>query len=559
MDVDKIETLIVADFTVDGLARCLNARVERPLFSATSAPFDQVQQVLLNPSHDAWNSRPGIVIVWTRAEAAIRSFHRLREGEQVAVEEIEADVDDFANVLRTGAANAEAFVVPTWVQPAFERGLGLLDRRPGQGLADAIARMNIRLADALADISNIYLVDTARWLAAAGPKSRSAKLWHIGKMAFTNDLFEHASADVASAAAALAGQSRKLIVLDLDDTLWGGVVGDDGQDNLVLGGPNPVGEAFQSFQAALRRLKNKGILLAIISKNEERTALEALASHDEMILRPDDFAGWRINWRDKARNMAELLEELGLLPHSVVYIDDNPVERARVQDVFPEILVPEWPDNKMLYESALNDLACFDTGRFSDEDKSRNESYVIERKRREVRQSLDSIEDWLKSLDIKIAVEPLDENNIGRVVQLLNKTNQMNLRTRRSGADELLNWSGTEGHAFYAFRVSDKFGDYGLVGLASLVESGEGAAIEDFVVSCRVIGRGVEKTMLHVLVEHARENNLPQVLAKPIPTRRNEPCIRFFEDDSGWVSSEAADGLMWNTSRHYPAPDHIQI
>src|SRR6185436_3816247 len=208
-------------------------------------------------------------------------------------------------------------------------GLGILNLKPGIGPAYALMRMNARLAEAVDNAPAIHLLDAGRWVAQAGRSATSPKLWHLGKIAFGPDVFRQAAADIKAGLRGIGGQARKLVVLDLDDTLWGGIVGDLGWEGLNLGGHSPVGESFVAFQRALKRLINRGIVLALVSKNTEAIALEAIDRHPEMVLRRDDFVAWRINWEDKAQNIASLVSELNLGLESVVFIDDNPAERAR--------------------------------------------------------------------------------------------------------------------------------------------------------------------------------------------------------------------------------------
>src|SRR5439155_12335873 len=288
---------------------------------------------------------------------------------------------------------------------------------------------------------------------------------------------------------------------------WGGIVGDLGWQSIRLGGHDPIGEAFRDFQLGLKILKERGVLLGIVSKNEESTALEAIRSHPEMVLRQDDFAGWRINWEDKAQNIANLAAELNLGLQSVVFLDDNPVERARVREVLPDVLVPELPANPMEFKAALQQLRCFDTPVISSEDQTRTGMYVSERQRRAAQAHISSLDQWLESLQMEVVAEPLSETNLDRATQLFNKTNQMNLSTRRLTKEELWSWSRENGNSMLVFRVSDKFGDYGLVGIASFrLEAGSqtDARIVDFILSCRVMGRKVEETMLHVLAVSAK-------------------------------------------------------
>jgi FkbH-like protein len=343
--------------------------------------------------------------------------------------------------------------------------------------------------------------------------------------------------------------------------LWGGIVGDVGWQNVRLGGIDPIGEAFRDFQVALKTLNRRGVLLGIASKNEESTALEAIRSHPEMVLRQDDFAGWRINWQDKAQNIADLTAELNLGLQSVVFIDDNPVERARVRDSLPEVLVPDWPENPMEYKSVLSRLRCFDVPVISEEDRSRTAMHVSERRRSEGRTHVASLEQWLDSLDIGVVAEPLTEATLDRATQLLNKTNQMNLSTRRMIKQELWNWSQQPENAVFVFRASDKFGDYGSVGIASFsLAAGkrEIAHLVDFVLSCRAMGRKIEETMLHVTSMYAGLAGAIGMRIAYIPTPKNQPCFRFFES-AGLSSNGDAKLFKLDLRKAYPKPAAIHL
>jgi FkbH-like protein len=240
-----------------------------------------------------------------------------------------------------------------------------------------------------------------------------------------------------------------------------------------------------------------------------------------------------------------------------VFIDDHPTERARVRDALPDVLVPDWPEDPALFRSALQDLRCFDAPTLSREDAVRTELYAAERHREELRTSVGSVDEWLSSLGIRVTVEELNAGNLARTAQLLNKTNQMNLATRRMTEAELLAWAGARGRKLWTFRVADKYGDAGLTGILGIETGDDTAAITDFVLSCRVMGRKVEETMLSIAVEHARRLRLPRVVARYLPTERNGPCLQFFAQ-SGF-RREDPDTFFWSTTDDYPAPAFIQV
>jgi FkbH-like protein len=325
---------------------------------------------------------------------------------------------------------------------------------------------------------------------------------------------------------------------------------------LRVGGHDHVGEAFVDFQRELKALSRRGILLAIASKNEEKVALEAIEKHPEMILERDDFVGWRIDWEDKALNIVDLVAALNLGLRSVVFIDDSPAERSRVREALPEVLVPEWPVDPALYAAALRDLRCFDVPRISSVDRERTGMYAAERRRRELKKEVPSLEDWFRSLALRVRAEPLNAGNAPRASQLLDRTHQMNLTGRQLSAAELLAWAALPGREAWVFYVSDRFGDSGLTGLASLEEKERWGLVADFALSCRVMGRQVEEAMVHHLVERASARGLEQLRAECVPTPQNGPCLSFF---TRRLPAAGAHAFSWELKRSFPLPPHIEL
>lgn len=326
--------------------------------------------------------------------------------------------------------------------------------------------------------------------------------------------------------------------------MGGGTVGEDGWQNLKLGGHDPQGEAFLDFQRQLKILARRGVLLGIVSKNEEPVALEAIRRHPEMVLRLEDFAGWRINWADKAENIAGLLAELKLTPAAAVFLDNDPAERDRVRRALPEVLVPDWPADTMRYSQELWRLRCFPFAAVSAEDRSRRELYAIKHQGDALRTECQSVDEWLASLQLVLAVEEAGPASLPRVVQLLNKTNQMNLSTRRLNADELNAWLAGGGRRLWAIRVRDRFGDHGLVGLFSLEVRGTTAQLTDFVLSCRVLGRRVEECMVWLAAEQGRLLGATRLQAQYVATPRNKPCLDLWQGLAGFVC-DAETTTFW--------------
>ena len=556
VSLPRYRGIVLADFTASELVAALQTADDAPLaLDVSEAPLSQVVQTLhaLVQGED----RPDAAVVWTRPEDTIRGFRALASGERVALPAILDEVDAFAAQIRAHAAAARFVFVASWARTPEQRGLGMLDLQSG-GLTATLLRMNLRLAEQLAEVPNVFVLDAQRWVAAGGLASVRPKRWFLGKVPYGPEVFSEAARDIRAALAGVLGMTKKLLVVDLDDTMWGGIVGDVGWEGLRLGGHDAAGEAFVEFQHRLLALSKRGVALAVVSKNEEQTALTAMRSHPEMVIRPEHLAAYRINWRDKAQNVVEIARELNLGLQSVVFLDDNPVERGRVRDALPEVLVPEWPADPTSYPLALDSLRCFDTPRVSDEDVARNAMYAVERERTAQQTQFESLDSWLASLGTHVRLERLSAANLARCTQLLNKTNQMNLRTRRLSEAELAAWAETPGHELWAAHVSDKFGASGLTGLLGLRVDGDTAHVEDYVLSCRVMGRRVEETLVWVATERARALGATTLVVEPLPTSKNMPCLRFWE---GTPFERSADGstYTWNVTESFPAPSVVQV
>jgi FkbH-like protein len=545
--------LVVSDFNAELVGRYLSADQSHPKCDATSAPYGQVFQILSDATPA---EKDRVALIWTRPEGVIPEYAKLLAGEQASAARLDEEVDAFAAMIKRFAQGCRHVLVASWLPTYHDRGMGLLSWGR-EGSAHHLARMNLRLSDALAGASDVFMLDSQGWIDASDA-ARDSKSWYLAKSPFTEKVFKAAARDVKSALRTASGLNRKLVVVDLDDTMWGGIVGDDGWENLRLGGHDHVGEAYVEFQRALMTLVRRGIAVAVVSKNDEAVALEAIASHPEMVIRTGDLVGWRINWKDKAQNIAELVNELNLGQQSTVFIDDNPTERGRVREALPEVLVPEWPTDPSRFADALRQLDCFDRAAITSEDRERTQMYVQERARRGSLDVASSPEDWLASLGVKVRVDPLSASNIKRIVQLLNKTNQLNLRTRRCTEKELTQWlEGGNNRDLAAVTVADRFGDVGLTGIVSWEQIGSTLEIVDYVLSCRAMGRQVEQLMVHLAAQAASRANCDTVVAKFVPTAKNRPCLEFWRS-SGFSESDQ-NVFQWTTDRDYPKPAFIAL
>ena len=301
-----------------------------------------------------------ISLIWSTPESISPEFKKLLNHEKANKNTIKKDIDFFFNCLRTVKKNSDIILIPNWILREPNESSIALSFSKKLGIEYHLSYMNYYLSELMNKEKNFYLLNSTKWLTNCGSEATyNSKLWYLMKSPFSNEFYNEAILDVVSIFKTLKGLSKKLLVLDLDNTLWGGIVGDVGWKNLRIGGHDYLGEAFKDFQYKIKSLKNYGILLALCSKNNESTALEAIEKHPEMVLKLDDFVSYKINWNNKAKNILDITKELNIGLQSVVFLDDTPYERAYVKESLPEVTVPNLPLDPVNYSSFLSKLRYF--------------------------------------------------------------------------------------------------------------------------------------------------------------------------------------------------------
>tara|TARA_Y100000590_G_scaffold225618_1_gene255038 strand:- start:8631 stop:10316 length:1686 start_codon:yes stop_codon:yes gene_type:complete len=492
--------------------------------------YNQVFQTLTDPQKKIWKEKANVTLIWTTPESISSEFRKLQDNNSVNTNIIEKEVSYFCSCLKSIKKFSEIIVVPNWIlkQP-IDSNL-TQSYKKDFGIEYNLSFMNHYLATSFSKEKDFYILNSTKWLNYCGIENTySPKLWYLSKTPFSNNFFKEAVSDISNLYRSIKGSNKKLLILDLDDTLWGGIVGDVGWKNLRIGGHDYLGESFLDFQKQIKSLKNQGIMLAIASKNDESVAMQAIKNHPEMILSMDDFVSHRINWDDKAKNIIEMVNELNIGLQSTVFLDDSAFERARVKEMLPEVFVPDLPKDPTDYSSFLSRLRCFDKTHVTQEDKNRGELYKSENKRKKLKNNIKSLSEWIKTLNLKIIIQDIKKKNVPRAVQLLNKTNQMNLSTRRLSDKEFNNWTKVKSNKLWTIKASDKFGDYGIIGIMSISAKKNKATIIDFIISCRVVGRYIEESMVQFLKDYCKKNKMDKINGIYKKTEKNQLCFNFFK------------------------------
>ena len=440
--------------------------------------------------------------------------------------------------------------------------LAVLDSQSESGQSGLIRQVNRELRRIASAQRGVYVLDYDALVARYGSQHwHDERKWQMARLPIAADHLLHMAREWMRFLVPLSGRTAKCLVVDLDNTLWGGIIGEDGMTGIKVSAEYP-GAAFQSLHRALLDLSRKGILLAISSKNNLDDAMEALEKHPGMLVRPKDFAAMRINWGDKTQSLREIADELNIGIDSLAFLDDNPFEREQVRAALPEITVIEISGNPLEYAAAVRDCPVFERLTLSAEDQQRTAMYAEQRQRAGAEQSFQTKEDFFRYLEQEADLEPVTNLTLARVAQLTQKTNQFNVTTRRYSEAQIAEMSKQRGWNIFSIKVRDRFGDYGLVGVAITRDEGEQCEIDVFLLSCRVIGRTVETALLAHIAKGAAGRGCRRVIGWFLPTKKNAPARDFYRQHGFVEQLENDTGTLWVLelkSSTLRAPDWIKL
>lgn len=560
----KVRAALVSGFTVDALADVMRAEgfLHGLDLAVYTAPYAQFRQEILNAGSGLYAFDPDIVFLlfdFSDFFGDAEFSHHTSSSPEHA-ERLREALDRYRELVQTLADQSRATIVAATLPLPTFRPLTILDNKHEVGLSRTLSCINHSLEDLFSANPRVFVFDFDRWLGAVGKNgSWKSKFYFIGDLKLEPEQFPALARNLVAYAIAVASATRKCIVLDLDDTLWGGVVGEEGINGIHLA-PTGSGQPFYYFQKHLLALHHRGVMLTINSKNNEEDVWEVIRNHPHMLLREPHFAAWRINWNDKVANMKELAEELGIGLDAMVFIDDDPVNIALVNEFLPEVATITAPRDAAQLHRALVDYPGFGSFAFTDEDRARGAMYAAERKRRDLHAQATNLDEFLKSLELRVVVRPLDGFSLPRAAQLTQKTNQFNLTTRRY-TEEALSGMLARGSRALVVDVSDRFGESGITGLAIAHPTAESWLIDTFLLSCRVLGKGVERALLASVIDDAKRAGAAKVVGEFIPTKKNAPCASFYRDVGFACVREDAGGAAYefDLTRDFVAPPFITV
>jgi FkbH-like protein len=564
LNVRGLRTAILRTYTVEPLVPLLRAEAaSHGLDLAVQlGGFNTYAQEVRDATCDLYRFEPELIWLATQTRDVLPELWNdsVEMGSSAFDSLIDRTRSELQSFIESVRSHSQAnVVINTFDAPPFP-GAGMLDSQRNVGQSEALRMVNREVVQICSEHAGVHVFDYDAAIARFGRlRWYDDAKWLSIRLPLRADALSHLAAEYMRILLPLTGRICKALVMDLDNTLWGGVVGEDGPKAMKLGDDYP-GNAFLEFQRAALELHRRGIILALCSKNNPDDALEMLNGHPAMLLRPHHFAAQRINWNSKAENLREIAAELNIDPSALAFVDDDARERGEVRALAPEVYVIDLPTDPAGYAAALRETPVFERLATSAEDKVRTSHYQAEQKRAALKTNTLSLEDYYRSLDIRVSIDTVRAETLSRVAQLTQKTNQFNVTTKRYSEPTIAELAAREGWKVYTLAASDRLGDYGLVGVAICSQAGEVFEIDSFMLSCRAMGRTIENAFLAHIAADCVQRGARLLQAWFAPTAKNAPAKDFYPSTQfRLVREENGRSLYeYDLSRKMESPSWIE-
>ncbi len=506
--------------------------------------YGQYWQDAMFPPEELSDFAPDVIYIHT-SNRNIIDYPEMNDSKEAVDAKFESTFKHFETMWENLAGLYKCPIIQNNFEAPFYRLLGNRDAYDMHGRLNFINRLNAAFADHAAkkaDLGESFFINDINYVASCYGLDQWADplAWHMYKYALCIQAIPTLSFNIANIIKSIYGKNKKGLVLDLDNTLWGGVVGDDGVDGIEIGQETNLGQVYSEFQQYIKMQKDLGVVLAVDSKNDEENAVAGL-KHPDGELSPDDFVAIKANWEPKSENMKAIASELNLLPESLVFVDDNPAERAIVEGQIPGVVAPEL-DSPEHYIRLIDHSGFFEATAISEDDKKRNEMYMANKKRTELSQSFADYSEYLKSLEMEAVIAPFEKLYMPRIAQLTNKSNQFNLTTKRYTQDDIEKTAADPSNITLYGRLCDKFGDNGIVSLVIGEVKKDELHIGLWLMSCRVLKRDMEYAMMDELCKEAAERGVKVVYGYYYPTAKNKMVKDFYSLHGFDMIEEDSDG-----------------
>jgi FkbH-like protein len=557
----QIKIGFLSSFTISGLPEVMKIKCDQLKISAQThlGEYNQYNQDILDSNSQLYKFQPDITFLILDIRSLLGDFFYFpyRTSQEEKKKLIDEKIQELINLASIFSKNSSSKLIISNIHIPFFSPYGIAESDSKFGYHDAILYFNKRLKEKIQEFDSVYIFDFNGFITKYGEDNVfDYQNYFFGDIKVSLNYIPYLAEHLMSYIIGYLGITKKCIVLDLDNTLWGGIVGEDGFDGIQIG-PQPPGNSFVEFQKHLKALSQRGLILAINSKNNLDDAMNVIENHPHMVLKKDDFSCIVINWGDKVQNMHEIAKQLNISLDSFVFFDDDALNREYVRRELPQVHVPEISSDPSEYARILLSLNDFSTLQITAEDISRKKMYKEQEQRVELQNSSSNLTDFLKTLDLHVVIKKANNFTIPRISQLTLKTNQFNLTTKRYQKDEIEKFSDDENMLVGSAQIIDKFGDNGITGVFIIrKEEPKEWILDSFLLSCRVMGRQVENSIINYIFDQAKKNKIERIKAQFIPTEKNSP-IQDFLPSCGF--QKEGDFWIYPVEKPFKSPDFVSV
>ena len=558
----KIKIALLSNFTIKWFndvlqSLCYNNKINAEVYIV---PYNQYSQEVLNDKSDLYSFNPNLIILILDIKKLLGQKYdfpyKLTPKERKAY--IEEIYNNLIALLENLNKKTQAKVVINNFKVPLYSSMGILENKQDFGIVESIKFLNKKLQEYAKKTSQIFVFDFQGFCSKLGyDKVTDKKLDYMADMKISPKLIPRICEEYMAYIIPLLSMTKKCLVLDLDNTVWGGIIGEDGLEGIKLG-PEKEGLPYLEFQKKILNLFYRGVILAINSNNNPEDVFKVMKEHPYMLLKEAHFASMRINWNDKVSNMIEIAKEINIGLDSLVFIDDDKRNRELIKNKLPEVTVIEMPEDISLYPEVIDNIKVFNTLNITKDDLHRGKMYAQQRRRQTYLSKATNIDDFLKQLNIKITLYKANSFNIPRIAQLTQKTNQFNMTTKRYLEEDIRKFSKSNNYLVYCVRVEDKFGDNGITGVIIIEKNLKEWLIDTFLLSCRVIGRKIEDVIISKTIEKAKQANAQKLIGSFIPTNKNKPAEDFYKNFGFRLKEQKKEKTIWEFNINKTLPKIIE-
>ena len=554
----KIRIAFVGSFSLNGFEETIQVQCNDEKINCLTynSPYNQFTQEILNDNSNLYKFKPDITFLLIDNRVILEDSFYFSNINSKNKKYTDEKINEIQNLIQVFTQKSQSkivmanFVIPTYTS------LGIYESKIEYGIKEIILNLNKKLKQLSRNIDSLYIYDFNSFVTKFGEKNiLDYKKMNYGDIKINFDIIPHLIYDFLGYVKPIQGLNKKCLVLDLDNTLWGNIIGEDGFEGIKMG-PYPEGRSFVEFQKVIKSLSENGIILAINSKNNQNETMKVINEHPHMILREKDFSCIKINWNDKISNMKEIAKELNIGLDSIVFFDDDPINRELLRMSLPEVNTIELPKDPSIYAQILRDLNDFNTLKITNDDVQRKTMYKQEQNRQKLQSSTENLNEYLKKLNIKIKIKLNDKFSISRISQLILKTNQFNLTTKRYQEEQIKEFVKDETMIVGCSEIEDKFGENGITNVFIIKTKPNEWIIDTFLLSCRIMGRGIEEGIIGKILEIAKNKGIEKITAAFIPTEKNKPAENFLKN---YGFEKEKENWIFLLKNEFKIPDYLEV